>query len=530
MKLLIVDDQLGVLEGLVNGINWEKEGILQVVTAQNAEQARKEFEKGAPDIMLCDIEMPVENGLQLFCWVKDQQYETCCIFLTSHAEFDYAKEAIHLGAFDYILQPAPYQEVVETIRKAKEFLLSKRERQKVYCVGEQLLEDKIHVAASVQRDILNGLGNSRFVETMGSLGALPTKGKPCFLIMVQILRYHSMTEKEEQDDMAVEMSKLVNQDFPDNGCYVVVSAMGENLLAFILQDKNNLEPEEEAVRNRLAVFLSQCGETFKCSMAAYMEGPLLLREMADGWKMLLKRKADNVGLKEGVYLPPKTQESFQNHHYHTAGIAHWGKLLEEGYGPAMEEEAFGTLDEMARKGLLTSKTLAYFYQDFLHMLHGITGTEGVRSVFFTDQEQEMYQNGARSIDHMKALIHHVACRYQKGTAEEDQKAAVFQVIHYINEHLEEDLKRDDLAAYVHLNPDYMARIFKREIGVTIKEYIIQRKMREAQSLLKTTSLPVSFIAAKLGYSNFSYFSQTYKKTIGITPQEERSQEGAVNNN
>ena len=112
MKLLIVDDQPGVLEGLVNGINWEKEGILQVVTAQNAEQARKEFEKGAPDIMLCDIEMPVENGLQLFCWVKDQQYETCCIFLTSHAEFDYAKEAIHLGAFVYILQPAPYQEVL----------------------------------------------------------------------------------------------------------------------------------------------------------------------------------------------------------------------------------------------------------------------------------------------------------------------------------------------------------------------------------------------------------------------------------
>ena len=55
----------------------------------------------------------------------------------------------------------------------------------------------------------------------------------------------------------------------------------------------------------------------------------------------------------------------------------------------------------------------------------------------------------------------------------------------------------------------------------MKEYITNRKMREAQSLLKTTSLPVSFVAAKVGYSNFSYFSQTYKKVMGITPQEER---------
>ncbi len=525
MKLLIVDDQPGVLEGLANGIDWKREGISEVLTAQNAEQARLEFAKGAPDIMLCDIEMPVENGLQLFCWVKEKQYETCCIFLTSHAEFDYAKEAIHLGAFDYVLQPAPYQEVAEVVRKAEQFLLSKRERQRVYHVGEQLLEDKIHVASSVQRDILSGLGNSRFAETMSSLGALPVRGKPCFLAMVQILRYHSLTEKGEQEIMAVEMSKLANQAFPDNSCYVVVSAMGENLFAFILQKKENAEIEKERVRGRITEFLSQCEQTFQCSMAAYVEGPLLLREMAGGWKSLLKRKDENVGLKEGVYFPQKSEPAFQGHHYHTAGIAHWGRLLEEGYGPAMEEEACRILDDMAQKGHLTSKTLSYFYQDFLHMLHGIMGKEGVGSLFAADSEQELYQNGAKSIDHMKALIHHAACRFQSGSAETDQKEAVFQVIQYINEHLEEDLKRDDLAACVHLNPDYMARIFKREIGVTVKEYIIQRKMREAQGLLKTTSLPVSFIAAKLGYSNFSYFSQTYKKTMGITPQEERSRAG-----
>ncbi|MEY8351911.1 helix-turn-helix domain-containing protein [Lachnospiraceae bacterium 54-53] len=51
---------------------------------------------------------------------------------------------------------------------------------------------------------------------------------------------------------------------------------------------------------------------------------------------------------------------------------------------------------------------------------------------------------------------------------------------------------------------------------------MQRKMREAKSLLKTTSLPVSFIAAKLAYCNFSHFTQAYKKVMEITPQEERN--------
>lgn len=57
--------------------------------------------------------------------------------------------------------------------------------------------------------------------------------------------------------------------------------------------------------------------------------------------------------------------------------------------------------------------------------------------------------------------------------------------------------------------------------MTLKEYIIEQKIRAAQSLLKTTSLPVSFVAAKVGYSNFSHFSKAYKKVMGHTPQEER---------
>ena len=82
------------------------------------------------------------------------------------------------------------------------------------------------------------------------------------------------------------------------------------------------------------------------------------------------------------------------------------------------------------------------------------------------------------------------------------------------------------AEKMNLSPDYMTRIFKAEMGVSLKEYIIQQKMKHAQVMLRTTTLPINFIAAKVGYSNFSHFSFTYKKALGITPQEERKKAAA----
>ena len=82
MKLLIVDDQLLTLNGIAQGINWREEGFDVVETAQNAMEARISFSRAVPDVMLCDIEMPVENGVELCRWVRQQRYGTEILFLT----------------------------------------------------------------------------------------------------------------------------------------------------------------------------------------------------------------------------------------------------------------------------------------------------------------------------------------------------------------------------------------------------------------------------------------------------------------
>jgi two-component system response regulator YesN len=153
----------------------------------------------------------------------------------------------------------------------------------------------------------------------------------------------------------------------------------------------------------------------------------------------------------------------------------------------------------------------------------ITKPIDMNELFHTPEELELYRFGMRSVDQMKKLIHHVANHYSPNTQPVDQGYLVKQVIQYINEHLEDEIHRDDLADHVHLNADYLTRIFKKETGQTLKEYVIEQKIQEAKSLLRTTNLPVSIIAAKVGYCNFSHFSYTYKKIMGITPQEERQE-------
>lgn len=118
MKILIVDDQSAVLRGLEKGIAWETLGFSAVYTAGSAGEAKLMLLNYDIDILLTDIEMPEENGLELFRWAKGRFPNLVGVFLTSHADFGYVKEAMALGGFDYILQPARFSEVERVLLSA----------------------------------------------------------------------------------------------------------------------------------------------------------------------------------------------------------------------------------------------------------------------------------------------------------------------------------------------------------------------------------------------------------------------------
>lgn len=118
MNLLIVDDQKTIVKGLRDGIDWKAAGIDEVHTACNAREAKLVLMNFDIEILLTDIEMPEENGMELLEWTKTRYPEIVAIFLTSHADFEYARQALKLGSFDYILQPARYEDVQHVVERA----------------------------------------------------------------------------------------------------------------------------------------------------------------------------------------------------------------------------------------------------------------------------------------------------------------------------------------------------------------------------------------------------------------------------
>lgn len=99
-----------------------------------------------------------------------------------------------------------------------------------------------------------------------------------------------------------------------------------------------------------------------------------------------------------------------------------------------------------------------------------------------------------------------------------------KIVHrYINSHYKENITLDSLVQLTHVNKYYLVHAFTKEYGISPISYVIARRIEEAKQLLKNDDYTVSFISQMLGFSSQSYFSQIFKKTVGLTPNEYRKQ-------
>src|SRR5699024_617815 len=150
------------------------EGFSEVFIALNALEARAILQKNTVDIMLCDIEMPLENGLSLIRWIRGQKMPTRCILLTAHPDFQYARAAIPLDVTDYIVQPAPYAEVLRVVRKAIQECGELVRRQEASPAGEELQKQQELMEGMALQSWLVSQQQAPYREVLGSgAGRLP---------------------------------------------------------------------------------------------------------------------------------------------------------------------------------------------------------------------------------------------------------------------------------------------------------------------------------------------------------------------
>ena len=115
---------------------------------------------------------------------------------------------------------------------------------------------------------------------------------------------------------------------------------------------------------------------------------------------------------------------------------------------------------------------------------------------------------------------------QKSLPVSASQKKVNEMISYINAHIQENLGLSDLASQFYLNQDYLARLFKSHMHISIGHYIILQKISRAETLLREGKT-VTEVQEELGYSSYAYFFKTFQKITGISPSKYRKNNSSL---
>lgn len=413
MNVLIIDDFNPIVETIRNNIDWGKLGVKEVYQANSAKQAKLILANFRVDVMLCDIEMPEENGLELFSWAKERFPELECIFLTSHAEFDYAISAIKLGSFDYVLQPAKFEDIESAVSRAIQKIVQKQRYSKL---------QEASIAVADQFDSILELMKLKWEQK----------------------------KYDDSDALCNDYASFVSQLYDSRKCSVRQMLVSIEKWNKISDRIDSMETGESLKKTAVSMFDEEKAKVAVCSITE-----------RDYWVLVI---AEECRMSEQIWIGKiHDMESFINTNLgFTVSVYAQKKAVENKYA-----EKLDILLEESKKD------------------HNETGV-------FISEDSVVAKSPSMN-------------------------QQVEQAIEHIRKNLSVNITRTEVAKEVNLSEEYFSRLFRKETGETFKDYVVGLKINEAKKLLDNTSLSVGIIASKVGYSNFSHFSKTFREITGMSP-------------
>ena len=120
-----------------------------------------------------------------------------------------------------------------------------------------------------------------------------------------------------------------------------------------------------------------------------------------------------------------------------------------------------------------------------------------------------------------SLVEHLAEQSQANPQAQKQETLVRRIASYLNLHYMKPLTLKGISAALHISETHLSHLFKRETGLSPMQYVIHRRIGEAQSLLSETDLRIGEIEEQLGFGSSTHFTNLFKKYVGLAPREYR---------
>ena len=489
-KVLIVDDEYIIRQGIEYILDWEKEGFRIVGEAGNGEEALAKIAEFQPDIVLSDIVMPKMDGIDLTKAIQ-QHYPNCkVIILSSYSDFEYVKNTFQNGAVDYILKPTLNpQELLAVLKKAAASIPSLTMQ----------ASRAVHISTQLSQMLL-GFAQSIDIEALEK--DFPGQYRYLLISNQRFISDSALLIRFFEQDMYTEKNRL-------HPC--MIQLPNNNIIALISTDER---------REELKALL----------LTLIKNSPILLKE---GFFVLSDAFHD---LKDIKLVYDTTVESLRSRFYfqhipfyEDITLIESKKFDQRQYSKHLDMMQLNNaldmlmeyINEVVEKHSISEGELKSFTGNALYMMISVLeehdlNAESVRH--FKLNCINLLESAVFASVFMEQL--HAICDDFKiifKNYELDQNSN--QLMQYLYEHYAEPITLQYLADRFGFSYHYLSTYFSTQSKETFIECLNRIRIEKACALLNEPGAVISEIGMSVGYSDHSYFCKVFKKLTGMTPSE-----------
>lgn len=514
-KVLIIEDEGGIRRRLASAIDWESLCCELCGQTDSGLSGLEHIVKHMPDIVISDIVMPNIDGLTLLRYVKERNYDIKFIFLTGYKEFDYAKEALRLGAHQLLTKPVDFDELRRTIM---EVVLQLNERH------VKALSQGAHVIKPPPlKESIEAMFKGRYVnesQLRFAADALNIQSK----YAVACLRLIDFYEVSHYDEVFNALCEVAGQCLADPRlCWVPIKREYVGILlpdwAFGGSSMNALYAYAKDLHVRIASGFRQsfamgisriCGDLMTIH-DAFIEACVAAREIfyigRDGVNPY-RGEYDETAL-EGVHVD-EFLDGLDAVAIDSPNVMARIHALFEGREPYPSPASLKTF--------LISAIFQFLYRSapgdkrFIAALSD--GGNTISRIVGALNATAMYVAFFESFDTIRS--------YQKLRKSGGKEDLVHAAICFVEENFTKDITLKDVADHVFISPAYLSNLIKLTTGENFIDILNRLRIGMATRLLREEGSKVYEVAEKAGFNDARYFSQTFKRITGQSPSEIQS--------
>ncbi|MBB6673128.1 response regulator transcription factor [Cohnella nanjingensis] len=499
-KVLIVDDEPFISEGLSDAVDWSAFGLEVVGTAENGEQALERLREAPADILITDISMPVMDGLELIRHARERLPQLKVIILSGYNEFDYLKQAMRLGIENYLLKPVHFEELHATLSGTVDKLNAQQAERPFGDDEIGILRDNV-----MYRYLTGRISPPEWAERTALLRIDLTKPYAA----VAVLRAQGGAEAAYE---------AAEARFKEESAAVVFRDLEEDtVIVFGLDDPETGKAEAVRALESLADALEGHASPVRVSIG----GACPMAEVGASYEQARKAQQFFLVLPDRAFvdydrLPSADETAFPAELLSWDVYAKWVVAREQ---DALTDQIASDFQAIrAAEGLNPTRAKTAAIELVIRMkMEADKLSRGDRGEGFKEALERI--TGADSLEEVERAVQSAAQLSVESYSGEDLSPVIRQVLRHIESHYTEGLTLKSLGEQYHIHPNYLGHLFHKQTGDTFADRINKFRIDKAKELLKDSRLKVNEIARQVGYLEIGYFYKQFKKHVGISPSE-----------